>query len=318
MRVLLTGATGFVGAWTLRALLARGHHARALVRSRPRLAALGVSPVEVSLGDVRDRASVEAAMQGVDAVIHCAGVVEAAAAPRLHAVNVDGTLHVADAARARGCRMVHVSTLATTASTFSPALLDEASPLASPRDPSPYVASKRLAELHLSARAAEGLDVVVLNPGVVLGPGDPQRSSTRAVVAYLQGAIRAHPPGGIAFCDARDVASALVAALTRGTRGARHLLGGHNLTYGAFYAALSALTGLPPTVPLTWAAAQGMRMKIIWIRKLIEHHIAAFGHLSVGVVTRGFYASFGWGERDFRSKSLHGKYPLTSRVFGHN
>jgi dihydroflavonol-4-reductase len=93
---------------------------------------------------------------------------------------------------------------------------------------------------------------VTLCPAVTLGPGDALLSSTRFVLAYLRGTNRVALPGGIAFCDVRDVARAHVAALTRGRAGERFVLAGHNLGYGEAIEVLHALTGLhrPRVLPM--------------------------------------------------------------------
>src|SRR4051794_38418984 len=185
MRGLVTGATGFLGSWVVRALLQAGDRPRALVRSLPH--ALAGLPVDLVVGDVLDRASVKRALAGMDAVIHVAGLVSLRRRDRelLQRVNVEGTRLVIGLAAERGVRAIHTSTIATIGFTEEPRLADEESRL-SPEAAAlyPYAASKLAAEEVALSIARGGAQVVVLNPGLLLGPGDLRLSSTRFVHHY--------------------------------------------------------------------------------------------------------------------------------------
>ena len=245
--VLLTGASGFLGSWVARRLVAHGHAVRALLRGSSGIEALTGLPLERVTGDVTDRPSVERAMMGVDAVIHAAGFISMRPRDRdrLHQVNVEGARNLLEAAGRRGIRAIHTSSIATLGYSPDPVPRDERY-LAGSAEFSdyPYAESKLRAETLALALARQGSEVVVLNPGLLLGPGGGQGGSTRLVQQYLQGLTRVSLPGGISFCDVRDVAEAHVLALSRGRSGERYLLGGHNQRYADLLRMLEAMTGM--------------------------------------------------------------------------
>lgn len=248
MKVLLTGATGFVGSWIARELVAAGHDVRVLVRKTSKLDGLAGLAYEKLEGDIMDRASIERALQGVQAVIHTAASVSQRKRDydQLFKVNVEGTRNVMEAAlKHGGLRVVHTSSIAAIGATKEPIPMDETSPWTVGYLDYGYVSSKRVAEDVVLENVARGLDAVIVNPGYVLGPGDVYLGSTRMVIEYLNGNMRWAPQGGLSFCDVRDVAKAHVAALTKGQKGERFILAGMNATYMDALETLSKLTGLP-------------------------------------------------------------------------
>jgi dihydroflavonol-4-reductase len=174
MRALITGATGFLGSHLARQLTERGDEVVALVRAtsdRSRLEGLAIDYAE---GDVTDADSVVRALDGVDQVFHCAGVVEFGPRDRsfLDRVNIDGTRHVLDAAAAAGIPAVHVSSLAALGATV---LGDE------PKDETwwstdppaaVYEETKRAGHEHARKLAADGASVRIVMPGGIYGVGD--------------------------------------------------------------------------------------------------------------------------------------------------
>ncbi|MCA9544162.1 MAG: NAD-dependent epimerase/dehydratase family protein, partial [Myxococcales bacterium] len=207
MKVLLTGATGFIGPHVARALLQAGHHVRALVRpgSEERLPV----DVEPAPGDLTVPASLAAAVSGCDAVVHLGGVLRTSRSLVMQRVNVGGTQSLAQAARDAGAeRFVFVSTL----SAQGPA--DGAGPHRGPGREAPieaYGRSKLSAETAL--RAGEGPRwTTVLRPAVVLGPGDQIINPLSAIV---RARIVPELPGlQFSFVDVRDLAALIVQLLT--------------------------------------------------------------------------------------------------------
>jgi dihydroflavonol-4-reductase len=249
-KVLLTGASGFLGRNIAASLTRAGCDVLGLARGPSRLSELGKIGVNVLPGTVLDEDLVSAACRDVDAVIHCAGAVSMRTrdAALVKRTNVEGTRHVLSAARARGLRVVHASTTATIGWTREPVVLDEESREASHGASSAYVESKLEAEGLALAAAEAGDDVVVLNPGIVLGPGDIDGTSTQLVGAYLRGQLRHHLAGGGSFCDVRDAAEAFRSALDFGRAGERYIIAGHNRAYADVQEELHRLTGLHRSV----------------------------------------------------------------------
>lgn len=249
MQVLVTGGTGFLGEHVVRCLLDGGHDVRVLARSRsPVLDALDVDMVS---GDVLAGDALAAAMAGCDAVLHLAGLVsrDPEDGQRMMRVHVDGTRRVLEAMRAAGVRRVVVaSTSGTVAVSREQEILDEEAGYATEVVAGwPYYASKIYQEKLAFALGAElGIEVVAVNPSLLLGPGDRRVTSTTDVVRFLRRQIPVVPEGGINFVDARDAAAATVAALQRGRAGERYLLGGPNWTMAEFFGRLSRAAKVPP------------------------------------------------------------------------
>lgn len=257
MHVLVTGATGFLGAAICRELLARGHAVRALVRPASGLAGLAGLALEVARGDVLDRASVAAALAGCDALVHAAGLPHIGGDAReVFAVNVRGAELVLGAAlEARVSRAVLTSSVSAGGGTRAPAVMDESTPGNAEALGIGYFASKLRGERAGLALAARGLPLVVVRPAVVLGPGDTHRSSAEIVVGIARRRLPGWIEGGTSFCDVRDVARGHAEALERGRAGEVYLLGGHNLRVSELVARVAALAGVPPPPRIAYSAA---------------------------------------------------------------
>jgi dihydroflavonol-4-reductase len=257
--VLVTGATGFLGEHLCRALVDRGHTVRGLARTRSVvLADLGV---ELVRGDVLTGPELDRALDGVAAVFHLAGAVsrDPDDAQRMMRLHVDGTRRVLERmAEARVPRMVLASTSGTIGVSKDEAILDESAPYAEDIVAGwPYYASKIYQERLAFERGKRlGIEVVAVNPSLLLGPGDRRLSSTGDVRKFLKRQIPTIPDGGVNFVDARDAADAAAAALERGRPGERYLLGGPNWTTKEFFARLGRVANVAPPrfkLPASWA-----------------------------------------------------------------
>jgi dihydroflavonol-4-reductase len=242
--VLVTGGTGFLGETVCRELIARGHTVRSLARtSSPILDALGVEEIR---GDVTSGGELTAAFARgpLAGVFHLAGVVsrDPADGQRMMRVHVDGTRRVLEAAAAAGVRRVVVaSSSGTIAVSKDERVHDERSTYATETVAGwPYYASKIYQEkLALELGDKLGLEIVVISPSLLLGPGDRRLSSTVDVLRFLRKQIPVVPDGGINFVDVRDAAAATVQAMQSGRPGERYLMGGPNWTMAEFFGRLS-------------------------------------------------------------------------------
>lgn len=250
LTVLVTGGTGFLGSHIVAALLEEGRAVRVLARSPervpPALEPLGwtTNDVEVVQGDVLDGAEVLASsMDGVDGLLHAANVysLNQVDTARMREVNVEGTREVLQTAVERGLSpIVHVSSYV--------ALLPCEAPMTSATstgDPQgPYLASKAEAERLALAFADEGADIVVTNPGMILGPHDPHLGDSAEILrSVLSGPVSVHAAGIFPVVDVRDlgVAHARILAVDRPDR--RYLLAGRTLTLAAFLDMAREITG---------------------------------------------------------------------------
>jgi dihydroflavonol-4-reductase len=308
MRVLVTGATGFLGSWVARELVRSGHEVRVLVRKVGRLGALREKDIDVVQGDILSPKSLWSAAVGVEAIVHCAGLVSVNPRHRdaMQQVNVEGTRNVLRAAASRGIRLLHTSSIATIGPTNDPRALDESAPAAPLLFDHPYADSKRQGEELALDYCARGLDVVVLNPGLLLGPGDVNYTSTLLVLRYLRGELRVHLGGGASFGDVRDASAAYVAALTRGRRGERYILAGVNRTYRDLQEELQRLTGLHRTAPMPrplaeWFALWSQIGSTIWRHPLEEINLSVVRWASLFNYCSASKAEteLGYRERDF-------------------
>ena len=247
--VLVTGATGFLGEHLCRVLTEQGHIVRGLARSRSSvLAEVGVEHVR---GDVLSGPELDRALEGVHAVFHLAGAVsrDPDDAQRMMRLHVDGTRRVLERMAVAGVRrMILASTSGTIGVSKDEAILDETAPYAEEIVAGwPYYASKIYQErLAFEHGKRHDIEVVAVNPSLLLGPGDRRLSSTGDVRKFIKRQIPVLPEGGMNFVDARDAALATANALIQGRAGERYLLGGPNWTMKEFFARLGRVANVAP------------------------------------------------------------------------
>ncbi len=247
MKVLVTGATGFVGGNLARLLWRQGHQVKALVRPGSNLLAIEDTGVEPVKGDILDSDSVDSAVQRCDAVFHCAASYTfwSRDSRQVYKTNVDGTANVlAASSRAGVSRVVYTSTVSTVGSSNGHAA-DEDTPLDPSHLAGHYKKSKYQAEAVALKMASEGLPVVIVNPTAPIGPWDVKPTPTgRMVLDFLLGRIPAYLDTGMNLVDVEDVALGHVAAMERGRPGERYLLGNRNVTLKEVFGMLQQVAGV--------------------------------------------------------------------------
>lgn len=252
MKALITGATGFVGSHLARALIDAGHSVRALHRASSRLTALEGLAVESALGDLNDLDGLLRAAEGCDWLFHVAAVADYWRADRvtMFEANVEGTRRVLRAAREAGVKRVIIT---SSAAAIGPRRdgqpASEQDDFTLPPKRFPYGYSKLLAERVALNAVENGQDIVILNPVVIMGPGDLNLISGNFVTQIKQmGALTPMTTGGVAVVDVRDVARAHVLAAERGRTGERYLLGTSNYTYAEWFRMIAQTVGVPHPV----------------------------------------------------------------------
>jgi dihydroflavonol-4-reductase len=248
-KVLITGGTGFLGSHLVRQLVESGaKNLRVLTTGAPAwLGELGVETIEGSITNAED---VRRAVEGVAEIYHLAGRVsrDDGAARAMYSVHVDGTRLLCDAASAAG---VEAIVMASTSGTIAVREKGEETPDERGSVPLdiigrwPYYASKLYQERTALERFdGRGRRLVILNPSLLLGPGDERLSSTKVVLDFLARKISAVPSGGLSFVDVRDAAAVFPNAMKNGRHGERYLLGGANWTFEKFLGRLERLTNV--------------------------------------------------------------------------
>jgi dihydroflavonol-4-reductase len=255
MRALVTGGTGFVGANLVAALGQRGITVRVLRRESSPLTALDGLTYEDVLGDILDpQDALVAAMDGCDWVFHVAAVSDywRKRTEQLYKVNVEGTVNVLEAARSAGVkRFVFTSSLAALGLPSNGQPLDESSHFNLEPERFPYAHSKQLAEQEVFRAAESGLDAVIVNPSVVLGPRDVNQISGSIIVQAASGRLFFYPPGGVNYVAVEDVAAGHIAAAEHGRTGERYVLAGENLKHReALTVVCEVVDKRPPVIPL--------------------------------------------------------------------
>jgi dihydroflavonol-4-reductase len=244
---LITGGTGFLGSHLVRQLVESGtKDIRVMATSIPEwLTGLGVDTFE---GSVTNSDDVARAVEGVNEIYHLAGKVsrEKDEAREMYKLHVEGTRLLCDAATRAGVKtMVMASSSGTIAvSEASDTFADETcSPPLDIIARWPYYASKSYQEMAARERFnGKGARLVIMNPSLLLGPGDDRLSSTKVVLDFMARKISAVPNGGLNFVDVRDTAQAFRVAMQKGRHGQRYLLGAVNWTFVKFFDRLARLT----------------------------------------------------------------------------
>ena len=246
MKVLVTGATGFIGGNVARALHARGYEVSALARKGSSTLTLKDTGIETTQGDVRDRESVAGALKGCQAVVHCAALYTFwAPDPRvIYEVNVDGTRVVLqEALRAGVVGCVYTSTVSTVGIPKE-GIGTEQTELSSDQLVGHYKKSKYLAEKEALGLSQQGLPVVVVNPTTPIGPWDVKPTPTGGIVLdFIRGRIPAYINTGMNLVDVEDVAVGHISALENGKPGERYLLGNKNMTLHQVFKLLEEVSG---------------------------------------------------------------------------
>jgi dihydroflavonol-4-reductase len=260
MKAFVTGATGFVGSHVARFLAGQGAELRLLVRPSSLTANLEGIAGERVTGDLREPESLRKAMAGCEAVFHVAADYRLWA-PEPHEMyrsNVEGTRNIIQLAQQSGVRrVIYTSSVATMGFTSNGHLADESSPVELGDMIGHYKRSKFQAEQIALEAGRSGADVVVVNPTTPVGEQDIKPTPTgRIIVDFLKRKFPAYVDTGLNLVDVAAVARGQVAALEKGRRGERYILGGENLTLKQILDKLGAITGLPsPRVKLPYAVA---------------------------------------------------------------
>lgn len=249
MNVLVTGASGFIGARLVQALLARGETVHVLGRHSSDLSEFDGTPVAVFRGELHSPEDVRAAMTGCDRVYHLAAFAKnwARRPEEVHRINRDALENIFAVARELDVRrVVYTSTVMVYGPSDGQAVDEDTVRRVPPM--TLYEESKIDGERVVVRALADGLDVVIVHPTRVFGPGHltEANSTTILMKQYLEGTWRLLPGDGSAagnYVYVVDVVNGCIAAMERGSKGGHYILGGENLTFDEFFALLAEASG---------------------------------------------------------------------------
>ena len=285
MHILVLGSTGFLGGHIARAGFDKGWHIRGLRRDPGASGNLPDIPIEWVEGNLMNPASLLSAMQGVDLIFHAAGYYPKSKDKlglKAHLTLAEEEIrNVLEAARRAGVkRMVYTSSLSTIGLPPS-----EETRLADERDfyrpgflpRNPYYEVKIAMERAVLERVSNDFEPVIVNPTVVLGPGDIHRSSTRFIRYIIQKKVPVFLPVTVNIIDVRDMAAAQIMAAEKGRPGERYILGGHNLALVDALTQVARIAGVqPPRMKIPLGVVDRLVKigdRIPWLR--ISSHVKA-------------------------------------------
>ena len=261
-KILVTGAAGFLGSHLTRQLVARGADVRVLLRPSSNNRAIADLPLEYMTGDLRDVASLDRAMAGVQRVFHVAADYRlwSKRSQDIYDSNVGGTKNLLDAAKSVGVeQFVYTSTVATIAvdrpehpNEFTDTRLEEMV--------GHYKRSKWLAEKEVRQAAQHGFPAIVAMPTTPVGPWDWKPTPTgKIILDFLNGKMPGYVETGLNFVGVEECAAGHILVSEKGIAGERYLLGGENLTLKAMLDMLAEMTGLSaPTLKIPHGVALGV------------------------------------------------------------
>lgn len=282
--ILVTGSTGLVGSYLLLDLIQNGLPVRALYRKEVqigrvrRLFDLYVDRAQEQFdrirwikGDLLDMGSLEEAMSGVTDVYHTAAILtfNPRRAKELITTNQQGTANIVNMALQKNIRkLCHVSSVTTIAKTVQEEIVTEGSPWKSVRKQVPYAVSKIESEREVWRGIAEGLNAVIVNPGVILGWGDTRRDSGRLIPA-LSRMTRFYTSGTTGMVGVRDVSRAMIMLMESGISGERFILNAENVSFRRLAEMVASALGTSgPSVKIP-AAALEISWRLEYVRSLL-------------------------------------------------
>ncbi len=248
MKALVTGATGFLGINLCHELVKRGYSVNALYRSEAKAAFIKHKDIHLCKGDITDIKSIQTAIAGCDYVFHMAAYAEvwSKSQDTFYKINYTGVQNVLNVAEKAGVKRIVVT---STAGVFGPSIKDAVNENTGRQVGyfSLYEKTKAEAEELISKRAAEGLNVVIVNPTRVYGPGlmSTGNSVTKIIKLYTEGKFRFLPGSGKSignYVFVNDVVNGHISALEKGISGEKYILGGENVSYTDFFRILAEIS----------------------------------------------------------------------------
>lgn len=278
--ILVTGATGIVGSHILIELLKKGEKVRVLKRTNSSTEAIdqlldyhkmSAENIEYADGDINDIVSLDDAVMNCHTVYHAAALVSFSLKDEdaLFRINVLGTKNVVDMCINHGvATLAYISSTAAIGDQLIDGMQSEASEWTDDSGKSHYRLSKHYAEREVWRGAQEGLNISIVNPTVVIGPGKWGQSSTTLLVRAKNG-LKFSSTGSNGFVDARDIAEILIDLVDKKVFNERFLLIGEHISFTALFTRLGARFGQkPPSIPMPKNLVLFFAKVLSWFEKV--------------------------------------------------
>lgn len=251
MKILVTGANGFLGSWVTKALVNEGHEVFALVRPKSDISELKGVECKYVHGDVTDVHSLYEATKGMDYVFHLAGVIayKKSQRPMMDKVNVEGTANVISVCREHKIkRLVYLSSVVAVGAGFTPNdVMTEDSHYNISDLNLGYFETKHQAEKLVKRACDSGeIDAVILNPSTIYGAGDAKKGSRKMQLKVAQGKLKFYTSGGVNVVAVEDVVAGILSAWRKGRTGERYILCGENISIKELFTMIAQEAGQKP------------------------------------------------------------------------
>jgi len=250
MKVLVTGANGFLGSHVVRILLESGYEVRAFILKGTPANILDGLAYETYEGDLLDKRDIECALDGCDYVIHTAAITDVwpSKSPQSWKINFELVKLLVDAFKRKPVKKyIHVGTANSFGFGSKEQPGTENTPFNSGKYGLDYINSKKAAQDYLLSEAHENrLPVVIINPTFMIGENDSKPGSGEMIISVIKGKVPGYSAGGRSFAAVKDVARACVAAIEKGDVGACYITGGINLNYKEFFSLVGKVAAVKP------------------------------------------------------------------------
>jgi nucleoside-diphosphate-sugar epimerase len=282
--ILVTGGTGLVGSHLLLALARNNDAVRAIHRPGSGLDAVRYvfslyeddpdvlyKRIEWVLGDLEDPESLNIALNDIHQVYHCAAMVsfDPGEKKKMVRANVSGTSNLVNACLDKGVRkFCHVSSTAALGAANGDPLVTEKMVWGPSKYRSAYSESKFLSEMEVWRGMAEGLNAVIVNPSIVIGPGNWERSSARLFSAVWNG-LKFYTEGVTGYVDVRDVVSAMIALMSSDISGERFIISSENLSYRQVLDMIARELNRPPPSIYAGSVLISIAWRLDWLKNLV-------------------------------------------------
>jgi dihydroflavonol-4-reductase len=249
--ILVTGANGLVGGFLCKELVDKGYNVKALVRKKSDITLLKEisDRIEIHVGDLNDVGSLLDALEGVDCIVHTAATISfwAKRKEEMYQTNVEGTRNIVNAALECGIKkFIHISSIAAIGRKVSDTSITETNTWEESALNTAYAVTKHQAELEVSRAVEEGLNAVILNPSIILGPGLKGTSSVR-LFEYVQQKNIFYTEGYLNFVDVRDVVQTILFFIENNhPSGERFIVNAGIIRYKDFFGAIAGVLNVEP------------------------------------------------------------------------